>query len=379
MSKINSILSLENHPFYIGLVEPNKNYEIPVSMPFNLKIDEKYKIPRLTMTEEIRSTLNQAYSYGSMCSTPLGESSLASSRMEEYINLLLAKFEGNIKGIKLLEIGCGNGELLNQLRLLGADVIGLEIGPQADIVKNRYGIDVIRTPLEENYYENEFDCICSYGVLEHIENLDLFFQSSLRALRETGLFFHSVPNAQLGFDNYELNHLLHEHINYFTPSNGVKLLIQFGFSGCQSFLSKKKNELILCGVKESPAHNKYFAENDEFTPLLNYGKLAILKFESKLTKLRDMLSKDISLGFYAGGYELAFHLDNKNIRFFDGDSYKHGKSWLFGMSEIESPELLVSQPVDKVVVCRSHYFDNIKDYLLKIGINDESIVNIDLL
>jgi hypothetical protein len=159
----------------------------------------------------------------------------------------------------------------------------------------------------------------------------------------------------------------------------VSLLIQFGFSRCQSFLSKKKNELILCGVKESLPLNKNLTVNNELSKLLYYGKEAILRTESKLMKLRDMHTKGISLGFYAGGYELAFHLDNKNIRFFDGDSYKHGKSWLFGMSEIESPELLVSQPVDKVVVCRSHYFDNIKDYLLKIGINDESIVNIDLL
>ena len=141
------VFHLGSLPFYSGIFEPNKKRDLPLSLPFSLYIDRKAAIPRLHITPEIELTLEKAYSSGSMLSTPLGDSRLAENRMNEVIKKIKTLLGRGFNDLRILEVGCGNGTLLNHLQNLGAKVVGCEIGPQAKIAEQRYGINVIQEPL----------------------------------------------------------------------------------------------------------------------------------------------------------------------------------------------------------------------------------------
>lgn len=375
-----SVLRIPSHPFYTGCVNPEDINELPLSLPFNLAIDPKYAIPRVVMNDEIRAALNIAYSNGSMASTPLGESSLAVERMNEVFEKLLFLFNDDVKGKRFLEIGCGNGGLLNQLKLKGAIVTGLEIGPQAEVVADRYGIRVTREPLTISTFDEKFDCLYSYGCLEHIENLDDFFAASRGCLNESGLFFHSVPNSALSFEKTHLDHLLHEHVNYFTPSNGVALLNAQGFCKANSSLTSAGNELMIWGFHHEITPRWPLERISEEKVLLkDYVQKLENKIKYTLNSLGGLIASGFSIGFYAGGFEYGFFLASEKIRYFDGDTYKHGKQWLPGLPVIESPKALTLKPVDRLIICKPHYFGVIKNALELIGVDGKSIVNIDSL
>jgi hypothetical protein len=78
------------------------------------------------------------------------------------------------------------------------------------------------------------------------------------------------------------------------------------------------------------------------------------------------------LGFYAGGHILASLADiGQYSRFFDGDETKWGKCWLSGLSPIEPPSNLQSDPVDVVIVCSEHYFSAILAHLREnVGLSE---------
>lgn len=375
----NAILDIDEHPFFVGLIEPRMNYDLPLSLPFRMGVHPMYAIPRLVMNQEVRDALSNAYSIGSMISTPLGESQLASDRMNEVLEKIVSIFSGDIKGKKFLEIGCGTGEFLNQLKLRGASVVGMEIGPQANSVEEKFGIRVIKEPLKEGVMDEKFDCIYSYGCLEHIENLEEFFTASRLYLNDGGVFFHSVPNALYSFERVHVDHLLHEHINYFTPDNGRALFNAQGFVCSDCSLTSNGNELMLWGQYNSASSIRWPEERvqDEITMLENYSTKLRNKETKILEAIKRIVNRGESLGFYAGGYEYGILLDKNDIRYFDGDSYKHGKQWLLGLPLIESPSALSDTPVDKLIICKPHYFSKIKELLLQIGVNENCIVNID--
>jgi len=379
--EIDAVLSIPTHPFFTGGAHFKSGRELPATLPFDLGIHPKYAIPRLVMTDEIRRALGNAYSAGSMVSTPLGESPLAAARMNEVLVKLLSLFDNTIEGRKFLEVGCGNGELLNQLKLRGAIVTGLEIGPQAKVVEDRYGIRVLREPLAIGTLDEKFDCIYSYGCLEHIENLDAFFAASREYLNEGGVFFHSVPNSALSFEHVQLDHLLHEHLNYFTPNNGVALFNAQGFCTAESSLTSAGNEVMLWGFYQKSVTPRWPLElvAEETALLQYYANKLEQKIKLTLGALRQIVLDGQSIGFYAGGFEYGFHLATGEIRYFDGDIYKHGKQWLPGLGVIESPGELIFNPVDKLIICKPHYFDEIKNTLIQLKVDEKCIVDIDSL
>lgn len=372
------ILTIAAHPFYIGLLDPAVTYDLPETLPFALGIHPRYAIPRLIMSAEIRAALDAAYALGSMCSTPLGESSLATKRMNEFQNRLTAVL-GGVAGKRLLEIGCGNGELLHQLRSQGAIVTGLEIGPQADVVEERYGIRVVRESLAVGSLDEKFDCIYSYGCLEHIEALHGFFGGSRECLESGGLFFHSVPNSTLSFEKASLEHLQHEHVNYFTPDNATALLEAQGFQSADFALTGAGNELMVWGFYDPAARISWPEERveGEAARVDEYANRLQTRISTTVGRLREFADDGKTIGFYAGGYDYGYRLNAPRVRYFDGDSYKHGKRWLQSLPVIEPPVALRSTSVDRLIICKPHYFNEIKASLVALGIDPEGLMNID--
>lgn len=369
MDKIEPILNIEKHPFFVGPVAPYKESELPKNLPFRLGVHPKYAILRLILDSETSTALGRAYSIGSMASTPLGESGLSSARMNEILNKLLALLSGDVKGRKILELGSGKGALLNELKKRGAVVTGLEIGPQGKEAAEKYGINMINKPFKKGVVNDKFDCIYSYGCIEHIIELDDIFEASRDCLKDKGLFFHVVPNSGFYFDTVSLNHLVHEHVNYFTSFNGVNLFKAQGFCSAKSAFSHAGNELMLWGYYDSSAkpHWPVGLVPKEEKELKAYAEKLREKTDRIISVLKEMISEGKTIGFYAGGFEYGIQL-GEGIRYFDGDSYKHGKSWLKGMPVIEPPQALKSTPVDNLIICKSHYFSAITKNIDEIGV-----------
>jgi ubiquinone/menaquinone biosynthesis C-methylase UbiE len=105
------------------------------------------------------------------------------------------------KGKKVLDVGCGNGYVLNKYALEGAEVFGIDITQIAvDICKKRFDIYGLKGNFqigsaEDLPFEDEtFDCVCSMGVLHHTPNTEKAVKEIYRVLKKGGrlilMFYH---------------------------------------------------------------------------------------------------------------------------------------------------------------------------------------------
>jgi len=142
---------------------------------------------RLAEANEIRNKYDQIYK----------ESGLSQS--QSFYKWIYRKI-GKPNSGKLLDIACGNAELLHILTNT-SDIItcfGIDISYSAlNKVKNHFSDINLCTSGAEflPYKENSFDLVINIGSLEHFENLDLALQEMHRVLKTRGKVYILVPNT----------------------------------------------------------------------------------------------------------------------------------------------------------------------------------------
>lgn len=104
---------------------------------------------------------------------------------------------GGLPQGRLLDIGCGVGDFLLQVKAQGWDVMGIE--PSADakvIASNRLGFN----PLDPSEYaslaDQSFDAITMWHVLEHVDDLKFQTKELMRLLKPGGRLIIALPNYQ---------------------------------------------------------------------------------------------------------------------------------------------------------------------------------------
>lgn len=97
---------------------------------------------------------------------------------------------------EILEIGSGNLSFLKLIKNKTSKITGLELNENAVDYGKQVGIEVYNTYIEEFCKTNKerFDMVCSFQVLEHINDVDSFINSSLASLKKGGRFVVAVPN-----------------------------------------------------------------------------------------------------------------------------------------------------------------------------------------
>jgi 2-polyprenyl-3-methyl-5-hydroxy-6-metoxy-1,4-benzoquinol methylase len=96
--------------------------------------------------------------------------------------------------IKILDIGCGRGNLLNILKQMGCDCYGIERRefPIDDGFEN---IHIYKDRLESiSFSEGFFDAVIIWHVLEHMDDPMLTIRETARILRTGGMLAVAVPN-----------------------------------------------------------------------------------------------------------------------------------------------------------------------------------------
>lgn len=130
---------------------------------------------------------------------------IARSQNRDIINL--------ISGKRVLDIGCGYGTLINQIKKEKGhiEVAGIDVDEEAiKIAKHLYGIDV--NPLSVyamNFEDNSFDTVILRDAIHHFNadgNLKLVLNEIKRVCRKELIIFDPNPNWILRFSRKIINH-----------------------------------------------------------------------------------------------------------------------------------------------------------------------------
>jgi 2-polyprenyl-3-methyl-5-hydroxy-6-metoxy-1,4-benzoquinol methylase len=133
-------------------------------------------------------------------------SDVESSKRDMRLNRLAA-LAGGLEGKRLLEIGCGCGELLTRARMRGASVFGNDISREScEFVQEKLHIPVLKGEIHQETLQNEFrnmDIIVMSDLIEHLTDPLTTLHSALNILNPGGLLLIVTPNGGAASDDVE--------------------------------------------------------------------------------------------------------------------------------------------------------------------------------
>ena len=173
-----------------------------------------------------------------------------------------------LKGLNILDIGCGGGLLSEPITRLGAKVTAIDASKKNIQVakfhakKNNLKINYLCSSPEKLNLNKKFDVVLNMEIVEHVEDLNFFIKKSSNLLKKNGLMFVATLNktfksymfAIIGAE-YVLRWLpigTHDWEKFVKPDNLVSLAIN-------SNLKLKK----LSGMKFNPIIDKWSLSNDK--------------------------------------------------------------------------------------------------------------------
>lgn len=139
-------------------------------------------------------------------------------------------------GVKVLEIGCSSGFMLDALSELGADCVGIE--PSGEFLhflkgKGYRAYESLDVFMSENPHE-KFDLVLHFFVLEHIGNPIEFLTLNIACLQKGGAVIAEIPSATdaltslYKIEAFERFYWTVAHQYYFTPQSLAYLLDKIG-------------------------------------------------------------------------------------------------------------------------------------------------------
>lgn len=170
---------------------------------------------------------------------------------------------------RVLDIGCGRGLLLHQLRKRGWEVIGTELSEDsASYARDVLHIDVKTTSVADlNLPSEAFDMVILWHVLEHITDPAGLLQEVARILRPGGTLLVAVPNFASIEARWARSRWFHldvpRHLNHFTPDTLRAMLVGVGlrprmtsyFASEYDFFSFVQTALNMLGIRHNLLYN----------------------------------------------------------------------------------------------------------------------------
>ena len=200
-------------------------------------------------------------------------------------------------GERVLEIGFGNGEVLDKLSAQGWDVYGIEFDEVAvDNACNRFVNVECATIATTTYKSIDFDCVLMSHVIEHlydpIKNLRLCFD----VLKSGGKLIIVTPNSSsLGHTLFG-RHWLHldqpRHLQIFNVLNLQSMAEKAGFKIYDSF-TINRDPINLFGSSMRFKNNIPHEMGDKFTAIEKIASYLLSTIESLLLRLLPNIGEEI--------------------------------------------------------------------------------------
>jgi SAM-dependent methyltransferase len=133
---------------------------------------------------------------------------------------------------RLLEIGCGDGHLLDESRGMFEHSVGIEPTSRNALLAAGRGLNVHQMLMARDVKVPgaPFQYFCSFHVLEHVTQVRSVLQGIASALDDDGVGVIEVPSTEAAFENQRFGDFMPDHLNYFTEKTLHGALEWSGFS-----------------------------------------------------------------------------------------------------------------------------------------------------
>ena len=135
---------------------------------------------------------------------------------------------------KILDYGAGTGYFAHSMAKAGWDVTAIEKSAAArEVAKKEFGIDLLPEEALSTLKDKEYDVVTLWHVLEHIQELDRFWDELYRIIDDTGIAVIALPNCK-SYDarRYKEHWAAYDvprHLWHFTPSTIMRWGEKHGF------------------------------------------------------------------------------------------------------------------------------------------------------
>jgi SAM-dependent methyltransferase len=350
-------------PFHLGVANRPAYGGFPAALPFALERVEPWGLLAQRFKAETMEHLDRAYRAHSMIGSPMGDEGAGRQYAEDFLRFVLAVHPAgaDLRGVRVLEIGCGTGYLLHRLQSLGAEVVGIEPGEQGQRGAERYGVRILKDlfPGEQGGTLGRFDLILHYGVLEHVPDPVPFLEAHRGFLTDAGVVALSVPDCAEHIRHGDLSMLLHEHWSYFAPHSLQRLMASAGLAPTHLRRAGFGGALY---AAYRPGAAPAAEEAGGFDPD-DFGR----RVDAQVRAWRALLdgAKEGAVGVYCGARALnLLHLAGGAApRFFDDDPVAQGRYYPPFPSPIESRGALLARPVEHLVIMSRSFGPRIHEAL----------------
>lgn len=260
-------------------------------------------------------------------------------------------------GKKILEVGCGRGEYLNLLKISGVDAYGIEFADKSVEDCRNQQLSVTKIFLENKskiLNDGPFDGFMCFNFMEHWPEPNVTLKAIHKNLNDDAIGLVEVPNFDMLLSKGLFSEFISDHLLYFTEDTLRFTLNQNGFDVLESkpvwqdyILSavvKKRKKTDLTFFKDF--RERITSELKTFIGNFPEGKVAV--WGAGHQALAVMALANI-------GAQVKYVVDSA--------PFKQGKFTPATHVPIVAPNMLVTDPVDAVIVMAAAYSDEVAKIL----------------
>jgi ubiquinone/menaquinone biosynthesis C-methylase UbiE len=295
---------------------------------------------------------------------------------------LIEKYE--LRGKRVLEIGCGKGEFLCMLCEQGENS-GIGFDPAYTEGRNSPAaterIEFVKAFYSEKYAHYSADFVICKMTLEHISDVRQFLTSVRRAIGDDrSQVFFQVPDVQRILEEKAFWDIYYEHCCYFSMGSLARVFRRVGFD-VLDLAREYSNQYLMIEARPS--------EGEPSQPLPQEADLETLAqlttaFRDEFEKLRAKWSERIAAFRATGKRVCIWGSGSKGVAFLttmqlsddieyvvDINPHRQGHYMLGTGHRIVGPQDLPGTPPDVVIVMNPVYRDEIARQLNSLGLRPE--------
>lgn len=289
------------------------------------------------------------------------------------------------KSCSIIDIGCGNGQLLLELKKLGlTNLYGLDPSEKCISDLRAKGISGIAGSIFSNFTAQKYDGAILSGVLEHIYDVQKIMETMKRLLNHNGLLFVCVPDASRykDYDTVPFDYFNIEHINHFDEISLLNLGLQHGFSTI-SFL---KTSITLSHTTQPILFCAYENKGKPVSCWQSYSRKCVAEYIEQTQKnetvnslINGLFETQEEIIVWGAGNYTSRLLANSNlgkcniVMLVDNDKHKQGT--VIRGNKIYPPNAIIEKKETSTILIGAAVFcDEIVAEIKRMGLDNKIIV-----